>query len=222
MEKFKVLFDKVFLIDGKVATINLNRGKKVYNETLVDINGIEYRLWNPYRSKLSAAIMKGLKTFDIKEGSKVLYLGAATGTTASHVSDIVGIDGKVYAIDISERNMRSLINLCEVRHNMLPILEDASYPERYADIIETCDIIYQDVSARNQSEILKKNARFLKKNGTAYFIIKSQSIDVSKNPEKVFKEALESLSDVFEVVEKLDLEPYDSMHMFAVLKKIVD
>jgi len=221
MYEVKELFDGVFLIDGKVATMNLIRGRKVYNETLVDIQGIEYRLWNPYRSKLAAAIMNGLKTFAIRKGSSVLYLGASTGTTSSHVSDIVGTDGRVYAVEISERSMRDLIDVCEIRHNMLPILEDASYPERYAEVVKECDVIYQDVSARNQAEILKKNSRFLKKEGIAYFAIKSQSIDVSKHPEKVFKETLESISDVFEVVERINLEPYDSMHLFAVLKKIV-
>ncbi|MCL5433632.1 MAG: fibrillarin-like rRNA/tRNA 2'-O-methyltransferase [Candidatus Marsarchaeota archaeon] len=215
----KKIFNEVYKIDGKIATLNLVRGKKVYNEVLVDINGIEYRLWNPYRSKLSAAILKGLKTFAIKKGSYVLYLGASTGTTSSHVSDIVGIDGRIYAVEISERSMRDLIKLCEIRNNMLPILEDASHPDRYAEVINTCDIIYQDVSAKNQVEILRNNSRFLKKGGIAYFIIKSQSIDISRPPEKIFEESLQSLSDIFDVVEKLTLEPYDNMHMFAVLKK---
>ncbi|MGC8572350.1 MAG: fibrillarin-like rRNA/tRNA 2'-O-methyltransferase [Candidatus Micrarchaeia archaeon] len=217
--KVEQIFDGVYKIDGKVATLNLVRGKKVYNEALVDIGGIEYRLWNPYRSKLSAAIMKGLNTFAIKKGSNVLYLGASTGTTSSHVSDIVGIEGKVYAVEISERSMRELIKICELRHNMLPILEDATYPERYAEVVEMCDVVYQDIASKNQVEILRNNSKFLKKEGIAYFIIKSQSIDISRPPEKIFEESLKSLSDIFDVVEKLTLEPYDSMHMFAVLKK---
>lgn len=51
---------------------------------------IEYRVWNPFRSKLGAAILSGVDNIHMPPGSKVLYLGAASGTTVSHVSDIVG------------------------------------------------------------------------------------------------------------------------------------
>ncbi|MEM3827262.1 MAG: fibrillarin-like rRNA/tRNA 2'-O-methyltransferase [Candidatus Micrarchaeaceae archaeon] len=219
-EKIKKVTAGVFLIDGKLATRNAVKGSRVYNEKLVDKAGVEYRLWNPYRSKLAAAILKGLKNFAIKEDSTVLYLGAATGTTVSHVSDIAK-SGAVYAIEFSERSMRELLKVCEKRKNILPILEDARYPERYAKHIarESCDVLYQDVSAKEQAEILLKNADFLKRGGTAYFIIKSQSIDVSKDPAKVYERALNEASKKFDVVDTIQLEPYDTLHLFAVLKK---
>lgn len=213
-------FPGICTIDGKLATINLVKGKKVYNEELVEIDGKEYRLWNPYRSKLSAAILNGLKSVFIGKGDSVLYLGAATGTTVSHVSDIVGKDGRIYAVELSERNVRNLIALCESRKNILPILADARYTEGYADAIEECDIIYQDISAKKQAEILLANSKFLKKGGYAYFVIKSQSVDISKSPKEVYKSELALLKGQFELVESISLEPYDSMHLFAVLKKI--
>jgi fibrillarin-like pre-rRNA processing protein len=214
------VFDDVFLIDKKVATRNLDRGRKVYNETLIEEGRVEYRLWNPYRSKLSAAILKGLKNFEIKKDSCVLYLGAATGTTVSHVSDIAS-DGRIYAVEFSERNMRELIKVCERRKNILPILEDARYPERYGHNIGEgkCDVMYQDVSSKEQTEILVKNSMFLKKGGYAYFVIKSQSIDISRKPEEVYGDAIREISGKFEVLERIDIEPYDSMHLFTVLRK---
>ena len=219
--KIKEKFPGVYLIDGKIATINLSRGKKVYNEDLVEEDDVEYRFWNPYRSKLSAAILNGLKNMQISESSSVLYLGAATGTTVSHVSDIVKSKGRVYAIELSERNVRNLLELCEVRKNIMPILSDARDVENYEDVIEKCDFIYQDISARNQAEILLLNSEiFLKKGGLAYFIIKSQSIDISKRPKDVYKEELAQFEGKFELVESISLEPYDSMHLFAVLKKL--
>jgi fibrillarin-like pre-rRNA processing protein len=216
----KELFQGVYRIDGRLATVNLVKGRKVYNEELTTISGIEYRMWNPYRSKLSAAILNGIKSMRISEGSSVLYLGAATGTTVSHVSDIVGRNGRVYAVELSERNARNLIALCESRKNILPILSDARNVENYGDSVEQCDIIYQDISAKRQAEILIANSRLLKSDGYAYFIIKSQSIDISKQPKDVYKSELELLKDHFELVESVSLEPYDSMHLFAVLKKI--
>jgi fibrillarin-like pre-rRNA processing protein len=131
--KIKELFEGVYQIDGKLATVNLCRGRKVYNEGLIVDNGVEYRLWTPYRSKLSAAIINGIKCMKIAKGSSVLYLGAATGTTVSHVSDIVSSEGSVYAVELSERNVRELIRLCESRKNILPILSDARDTKNYAD-----------------------------------------------------------------------------------------
>lgn len=216
----KELFPGIYQIDGKLATVNLVRGRKVYNEDLVVLDNTEYRLWNPYRSKLSAAILNGLRNVSIKEGSSVLYLGAATGTTASHVSDIVGNSGSVYAVELSERNVRNLISVCESRKNILPILADARNTDTYKDAVDECSVLYQDISAREQAEILLQNSRFLRKGGHAYFVIKSQSVDISKNPKEVYRRELDRLKGSFELLESMSLEPYDSMHLFAVLKKI--
>lgn len=216
----KSLFPGVYLVDGKLATVNLARGRKVYNEDLIDSGATQYRLWNPYRSKLAAAILNGMKHMEIKDGSSVLYIGAATGTTASHVSDIIGKSGRVYALELSERNMRNLIPVCESRGNMLPLLADARYPERYSEMLEEVDVMYQDASAREQAKMLLANSRFLKRGGYCYFIIKSQSVDISRKPSEVFESELSLLAGAFEIVEKLSIEPYDSMHLFVVLRKL--
>ena len=210
----------VYLIDNKLATLNLARGYKVYGEELIVIDGKEYRLWNPYRSKLAAAMKVGMRNFNIRLGDGVLYLGAATGTTASHVSDIVGKEGRVYGLELSERNMREFIGVCEHRSNMLPILADARYTDSYNGTVGQCDVIYQDVSARDQAHILLENSKFLKKGGLAYFVIKSQSVDISKRPEEVYRNVLDRLKGRFSILERMSLEPYDSLHLFTVLRKI--
>ncbi|MDE1851407.1 MAG: fibrillarin-like rRNA/tRNA 2'-O-methyltransferase [Candidatus Micrarchaeota archaeon] len=215
----KRLFDGVFSIDGKLATVNLAKGKKVYGEELVEVGGREYRMWNPYRSKLAAAIMMGLKSMAMKEGDSVLYLGASTGTTSSHVSDIVGEKGIVYCVEISERSMRDLLKVCESRRNMLPIFGDARNVDEYADDVKKVDAIYEDVAAPDQADILIRNGALLKKNGFAYIAIKSQSIDVSKRPREVFDEFLERTSGSFSVVQSVDIDRYDKKHLFVVLKK---
>ncbi len=220
MPRVEELFPGVYTIDGKLATLNLVKGRKAYTEDLVRVANAEYRMWTPYRSKLSAAIANGMRNMGIKEGSAVLYLGAANGTTASHVSDIVGSGGRVYCVEMSERSMRDLIRVCETRGNMLPILADAGDIGIYRDIItEKCDVIYQDVSARNQAQILNLNSTLLKTNGLAYFAIKSPSIDISMKQEDIYRRELNETGKYFDTIEKLSLEPYDSMHLFAVLKK---
>jgi fibrillarin-like pre-rRNA processing protein len=215
----KEIFEGVFRINGRIATENLAKGSKVYDEDLVNSGGKEYRLWNPYRSKLAAAILKGMRHMYIKKGSNVLYLGAATGTTSSHVSDIVGIDGAVYCVEFSERNMRQLLDVCKIRENMLPIFKNARDLEEYAEDVGTVDILYQDLSARDQPELLLLNGGLLKRGGYAYVAIKSQSISVSKSPRQVYREFFQKVSKNFELVESMDLAPFDRMHMFAVFKK---
>ncbi len=215
----KETFEGVFRVNGKLATINLAPGEKVYGEDLIKADGTEYRLWNPYRSKLAAAILKGMKHMQIKKGSKVLYLGAATGTTCSHISDIISTEGELYCVEISERSVRDLIKVCEKRENMLPILENARNAEKYAEDVGKADVLYQDIAARDQAQMLIENSRFISKGSYAYVAIKSQSISVSKNPKVVYKEFLKSVSSTFEVVELIDIMPFDKMHLFAVLKK---
>ena len=120
-------------VDGEkqIATLNLIKGNNVYGEKLVKYNGDEYRIWDPFRSKLAGALKKGLKKLPIMNGTKVLYLGASTGTTVSHVSDIVGTNGIVFAVEPAIRVARELIeNVASKRKNVMPILEDARKPNR--------------------------------------------------------------------------------------------
>jgi len=213
------IFKNVYKVNGKLATRNLAVGRKVYDEELIQEGGKEYRLWNPYRSKLAAAILKGLRHMYIMPGSKVLYLGAATGTTCSHVSDIIGESGALYCVEISERNMRQLLELCDARHNMFPILQDARLVEKYKDDVGTVDILYQDVSSRDQLAIFNINSAQLKPGGIAYVVIKSQSISTAMKPEVIYRDFINAISRRFEVLEKINIMPYDRMHLFLVLRK---
>jgi len=210
-----------WLLDGKrrPATRSLAPGHRVYGERLVQIEGVEYRAWDPRRSKLAAALLRGLKEPPIKEGSRVLYLGAASGTTASHVSDMVGESGSVYCVEFAPRSMRDLVAVCETRPNMLPLLADARKPEEYAGKIGRIDAIYQDVAQPDQARILARNARmFLKKGQPALIAVKAPSIDVTKRAAEVYSDVLRELEKDFELVEKIDLNPYEKDHLFLSLR----
>lgn len=186
----------------------------VYGEDLRD----GYRVWNPYRSKLAAAIMNGLKTCPIKEDSNVLYLGASTGTTPSHVSDIV-TKGHIYALEFSKVSMRKLVALAGKRSNMTPLLQDARSPEDYQYLVGDVDVIYQDVAQPDQSGILLKNTdAFLKPGDYAMLCLKARSVDTVRDPISIFKEVHEGLSERFEILEEINLIPYDKDHRLFVLK----
>lgn len=208
-----------------LATKNMIPGMSVYGERLITEDDTEFRQWDPSRSKLGAML---LKNFDIpiESDSIVLYLGAASGTTVSHVSDIL-TDGLVYAVEFSPRTMRDLIQLCDQRPNIIPILADANKPQSYAHIVEKVDVIFQDVAQPNQAEIAAINSKyFLEEHGHLMLSIKSRSIDTVASPKKIFKEEvrkLESGFDIeFEVLERKELDPFHEDHLGVVGKMFVD
>jgi rRNA 2''-O-methyltransferase fibrillarin (EC 2.1.1.-) len=222
-EKFEGVFN-VELEDGsiEIATKSLAKGITVYDEKIVKFENEEYRIWNPYRSKLAAAIKKGLKILPIKRGTKVLYLGSATGTTVSHVSDIVQNEGVVYSVEFATRVMREFIERCaKHRMNVIPILADARKPEKYLNILEPVDVIYLDIAQPEQAKVLFDNAKlYLKKGGMCLFFIKAMSIDATANPEEIFrKEKSFLIQKGFEIVEEMRLEPFDKDHEMVLCSK---
>ncbi|MCE8423179.1 MAG: fibrillarin-like rRNA/tRNA 2'-O-methyltransferase [Candidatus Methanoperedens sp.] len=178
----------------------------------------EYRIWDPYRSKLAGLILKG-SSVSIKSTYSVLYLGAANGTTASHVSDIVS-EGTVFAVEFSTRTMQDLIKISVQRANLVPILADVRYPESYKNMMPKVDIIYQDVAQRDQAGIAIRNAELhLKKDGLLILMIKSRSINSVRKNYEVIDEEVNKLKRFFKVEELLDLEPFQSDHKAAVVTK---
>lgn len=212
----KQIFPGVYKIRGKIVTENSTPGFRVYDEKLIRKNGKEYRIWDPYRSKLAAAILNGLRDLPFKRDSNVLYLGASSGTTASHVSDICS-SGMIYCVEYSKRMMRNLLQVCEKKKNMIPILGDARYTETYFHNIAIIDVIYQDIAQPNQAEIMIRNSEQFSPN-YAMLAIKSRSIDTVRSPKKVFREEIEKLKERFNVMQIIDLRPYDKDHILVNLK----
>jgi len=204
----------------RLFTKSFAPGEKVYEERIVKENDKEYREWDPRRSKLAAAILNGIKQIGFKEGDVVLYLGAATGTTCSHVSDILAKKGFVFALDFAPRVVRELVFLCNERKNIAPILADANKPKEYIDRISEVDYIYQDIAQKNQAEIFLKNCRlFLKKEGFCFIAVKSRSIDVTKKPNVVFREVRDKLEKELTIVDYKKLEPFQRDHAVFLCKK---
>jgi len=202
-------------------TRNLTPGRTVYDEKLVREGKIEYREWNPRKSKLAAFLMKGGNQIGIKDSYTVLYLGASYGTTASHVSDIVGKGGFVFALDFAPRVMRDLVFLCEERNNIAPLFFDANKPQDYEGRLKKpVDVVYMDIAQREQAEIFLKNVEiFLKKGGFCLLAVKARSIDVTKKPGVIFKEVRKKLEEKLIIVDYKTLEPFEMDHAMFVCKK---
>jgi len=215
----------VFIAKGKddaLVTKNLDPGHSVYGEKRVSVETqdgkTEYRVWNPFRSKLAAAIIGGVENIHVRPGSKLLYLGAASGTTVSHCSDVVGPTGTVYAVEFSPRSGRDLINVAKRRTNIIPIVEDARYPLKYRMLVGMVDVIFADVAQPDQARIVGLNAQYFLKNGGHFVIsIKANCIDSTAAPEAVFAAEIKKLQTFkFKPAEYVTLEPYERDHAVVV------
>ncbi|CED82232.1 rrna 2-o-methyltransferase fibrillarin [Phaffia rhodozyma] len=220
----------VFIAKGKehlLVSRNLVPGESVYGEKRITIaspgedgteNKTEYRVWNPFRSKLAAGILGGLDEIYIAPGKKVLYLGAASGTSVSHVADVVGPEGTVYAVEFSHRSGRDLINMAKKRTNVIPIIEDARYPNKYRMLLSMVDVIFADVAQPDQARIVALNAHhFLKNGGHIVVSIKASCIDSTAPAEAVFAAEVKRMqAENIKPHEQLTLEPYERDHAMVV------
>jgi fibrillarin-like pre-rRNA processing protein len=201
----------VYTTGRTLMTVNSARDKDVYGERLVEFQNVQYRAWDPSRSKLAALILLGAEDLGLDRSSRVLYLGAASGTTASHVSDIT-TSGIVYCVEVSQRSFRDLVRVCETRKNMIPIMADASRPEEYSELIEGADFVYQDIAQRDQAEIFAKNMRHF---GVEHGILmlKSRSVDVNRDPGEVVSSVRKEFESKGVPVRKVvDLDQYAKDH----------
>lgn len=223
-----MLHPGVFISKGKtdsLCTLNMTPGIAVYGEKRIELDTQksggekkEYRLWNPYRSKLASAIYAGVSSVHMGPGSKVLYLGGASGTTVSHVSDLIGPEGMVYAVEFSHRVGRDLVDMSKRRANIVPIIEDARYPMKYRSLVPMVDCIFMDVAQPDQARILALNAQAFLRNGGHYVIsIKANCIDSTLEAPVVIAAELNKLKkDKLKPLEQVSLEPFERDHAVVV------
>ena len=218
--KFPEIFVKEKGKRKEIYTLNSVPKTRVYDERIFKEGKTEYRQWDPKRSKLSAALIKGISQIGIKPGSVVLYLGASHGYTPSFLSDIVGEDGFIFALDFAPRVVRDLVFLAEKRKNIAPILADCNHPQTYVDKVSLADVVYQDIAQRDQVKIFLKNCdMFLKKDGFALLCVKARSVDVTKKPSEIFSHVRSQLEKEIIIVDYRKLDPFERDHCIFVCKK---
>ena len=191
------------------------RGEPVYGE---ETDG-EWRAWDPHRSKLAAMYERGMDVgLDGGPDERVLYLGAASGTTVGHVADFAG---PTYAVEFAPRPARDLLSVAESRRRLFPLLADARRPETYAHVVEAdLDVIVQDVATRGQARVALENRRFLADDGRLVLAVKARSEDVTASPGAVFDEVCGDLETAYEVLERRELDPYHTDHLGVVARPL--
>ena len=187
------------------------RGRPVYGEPT---DGA-WRAWDVRRSKLGAMLATEMDV-GLAGGDRVLYLGAASGTTVGHVADFAG---PTYAIEFAARPMRDLLDVATARENLFPLLADARRPETYAHVVESgLDAVIQDVATRGQARVAATNRQFLHEDGRLVLAVKARSEDVTRDPTAVFEDVCTELERTYEILETERLEPFHVDHLAVVAR----
>ena len=218
------LSDNVRLDRRTLWTLNAVPKKSVYGESLRRHRGAEWRRWDPFRSKLGAGIVRAKRERDSllpQPGTTVLYLGAAHGTTVSHLHDhLCGkenvLGGRLIALDFSPRCVRDLNHLAELRPGLIPVLGDAREHGKWGHLIpRKIDWIFQDVAQAEQVNIfISACNRFLSKGGTAILSLKAASERRSqRTDEEIFDDVEEILStNGLQIIERINLVGLEQQH----------
>jgi fibrillarin-like pre-rRNA processing protein len=206
-------------IRGRLYTPNADEGRSVYGEKLRRLKGKEHREWSVRRSKLAAYAAVGGRRLDPGDSDCWLYLGAASGTTVSHVADLVP-EGVVVAVEFAVRPFHDLLEVAARRPNVLPVLADAADPGAYAPLMERrVDVVYQDIAQRSQADLFVRNLRrFLRPGGLGFLAVKARSIDVAADPAAVFRRVKAEVTEAgWTVLDARTLDPWQKDHAMLVV-----
>ena len=201
-------------------TRNADPGHKVYGEDLRREDGVEYRRWDPFRSKLAAYLLKSPSERPWDRPRRILYLGGAHGTTVSHLADALP-ETEIYVVEKSPIVFAPLLALARRRSNIWPILTDAQLPERYLADVGPVDLLYQDLSQRTQAAIFAENARVaLADGGRGLLMLKVRSITQSRPAARIAAEARATLGAAgLTVRSSVDLLPFSREHSALAISR---
>ena len=220
----KINADTIFWITvknkKKLATLNNASINEVYNEKLIKINGKQYNLWNPYTSKLAAAIVNGMEIFPILKKTKVLYLNGTIEKTLSHISDIIGVNGKIFILrDINENSKKFLDNVMNDRTNVFTITRDNGDPAKFSSKSEMVNVVYVDITQHNETEVAIQNCkRYLRDGGFLMLVVPTKKIDFVNNPNGQNLEEIQKLQSSFEIIQQINLTDFFKEHSMIIAK----
>ncbi|KAK2439289.1 rRNA 2'-O-methyltransferase fibrillarin [Trifolium repens] len=184
---------------------------------------VEYRQWDPFKSRLAAAILSGdaQNILWIEPGSRVLVIysrdDAHFGITISHISDIVGPKGMVYVVEPSESNRDSLLYMADKRSNIVPIAHSYS-AWHYRMLINFVDVLFAAPDRRLEVEVRMTflNAiHFLKTGGHYVLYVQGNCIESTNRGDPIFNSLTKADRVQFQRMKQVTLEPFDSDHEYV-------
>ena len=217
----------------QLATKNIVEGTKTHKEKIVIVNDEEFLEWNPYKSKLAAAIRNGLQILPIIKNSKVVCINLLEESTMLHISNIVGSGGSVFVIDVNKNKKSFLNKLVDTHKNIIPIYDAADELSFSSSITGKVDALYVDLPESEQIEqIVEKYGSLLKNEGFLMLVTKKDDAILENDIagwmaeqragfDKI-REITTKLKSQFEIIQEINLgvnyvmEPYHRLHAFIL------
>ena len=218
--KEDVIFWVTIRNEKKLATLSNMSTNQDYKENLVEMNGKQHSIWNPYMSKLAAAIINGMEIFPILKKTKILYLDPTSEKTIKHISDIVGINGKIFVVrNIMKNSKNFLEQIAKNRSNIFTIIPDKTNPVRFTGMTETVDVIYIDIAEHNQTESIIQNCKnHLRIGGFLMLIVPTKNIDFANNTSKKNQEERKKLQTSFDIIQEINLTDFFKEYSMVIAK----
>ena len=220
--------------EEQLATKNMVKGTKTRKEKIVIVNNEEFLEWNPYKSKLAAAIRNGLQILPIIKNSKVVCINLLEESTILHISNIVGSNGSVFVIDINKNKKSFLNKLVNTHKNIIPIYDTVDELSFSSSITGKVDALYVDIPESEQIEtIVEKYGSLLKNEGFLMLIAKKDDNAIIENDiagwmaeqraglNKI-REITTKLKSQFEIIQEINLglnygmRPYHKFYAFIL------
>ena len=220
--------------EEQLATKNMVKGTKTRKEKIVIVNNEEFLEWNPYKSKLAAAIRNGLQILPIIKNSKVVCINLLEESTMLHISNIVGSGGSVFVIDVNKNKKSFLNKLVNTHKNIIPIYDKVDELSFSSSITGKVDALYVDLPESEQIEQIVRNyGSLLKNEGFLMLVAKKDSDAILENDivgwmaeqraglNKI-REITAKLKSQFEIIQEINLginyamEPYHKLHAFIL------
>ena len=168
--------------EEQLATKNMVKGTKTRKEKIVIVNNEEFLEWNPYKSKLAAAIRNGLQIIPIIKNSKIVCINLPEESTMLHISNIVGSGGSVFVIDVNKNKKSFLNKLVNTHKNIIPIYDTVDELSFSSSITGKVDALYVDIPESEQIEqIVEKYGSLLKNEGFLMLIAKKDDNAIIEN-----------------------------------------
>ena len=218
--KEEVIFWVTVRNEKKLATLSNVSTNQDYEENLVEMNGKQYSIWNPYMSKLAAAIINGMEIFPILKKTKILYLDPTTEKTVKHISNIVGINGKIFVVrDVMKNSKNFLGQIMKNRPNIFLIVPDKTNPTKFSSMTEMVDVVYIDIAKHNEIEITIQNCKnYLRNGGYLMLVVPTKNIDFVNNPSKKNQEERKELQSSFDIIQEINLTGFFEEYSMVIAK----
>ena len=219
--------------EEQLATKNMVKGTKTRKEKIVIVNNEEFLEWNPYKSKLAAAIRNGLQILPIIKNSKVVCINLPEESTILHISNIVGSGGSVFVIDVNKNKKSFLNKLVNTHKNIIPIYDTVDELSFSSSITGKVDALYVDIPESEQIEqIVEKYGSLLKNEGFLMLVTKKDDAILENDIVgwmaeqraglNKIREITAKLKSQFEIIQEINLginyamEPYHKLHAFIL------